>query len=134
MRVSWTDTGKGRFAPLLNVGFRRHGQVMLISPRLLVDTGADGTVLPRFNAKLLGLRDSDLVAEECGVAGARIIVHRLVNLTRTEIEIHGRWLQMPSLVFADQILHPLLGRDIIFQNFDLHMTKTYFELIPLSPA
>jgi len=104
---------------------------MLINPRLLVDTGADGTVLPRFNAKLLGFGDTELVTEECGVAGGRITVHRPRDIAGTGIELHGKWLPLPSLVFADQILHPLLGRDVIFRYFDLHLTGSDFELIPI---
>jgi hypothetical protein len=131
MRVSWTDTGKGRFAPLLTVGFRRHGTGPPTNQLLLVDTGADGTVLPRYNAKFLGFNAAELRPEECGVPGGKITVHRPPDITGTEIEIHGNWLPLPSLVFADQILHPLLGRDIIFKYFDLQMTGSDFELIPI---
>ena len=53
-RVPWTDTGKGRFAPLLTVGFRRRGNSLPVNPILPVDTGADGIVLPRYNARYLG--------------------------------------------------------------------------------
>ena len=130
-RVSWTHTGKGRHAPLLTVGFRRNGKGLPVNPILLVDTGADGTVLPRYNAKLLGFDEALLRPEECGVPGGKIVVHRPPDIAGTEIEIDGTWLPLPSLVFADQILHPLLGRDIIFRYFDLHMTAEDFELVPI---
>ena len=130
-KVPWTDTGKGRFAPLLTVGFRRRGHSLPVNPILLVDTGADGTVLPHYNAKYLGFNDAELRPEECGVPGGKIVVHRPPDVAGTEIEIDGTWLALPSLVFADQILHPLLGRDIIFRYFDLHMTGSDFELVPI---
>lgn len=130
-RVPWTDTGKGRRAPLLTVGLRRRGNALPVNPILLVDTGADGIVLPRHNAKFLGFGEAELRPEECGVPGGRIVVHRPADISGTEIEIGGTWLPLPSLVFADRILHPLLGRDIIFRYFDLHMTATDFELIPV---
>ena len=57
------------------------------------------------------------------------MVRSPVDLSGTDIEIDGVWLPLPSLKFADQILHPLLGRDIIFTYFELRMTKTDFELI-----
>jgi hypothetical protein len=47
----------------------------------------------------------------------------------TEVEIKGEWLPLPSLMFANQILHPLLGRDVIFKYFNLHMTGSDFELV-----
>src|SRR5262245_48847252 len=99
MRVPWRDIGSGRLAPLLTAGFRRHGKMMTVNPLMLVDTGADGTVLPVYNAKLLGFKASDLVAEECVVAAGRITVHRPRDLRGTEIEMLERWLPLPSLAF-----------------------------------
>jgi len=103
---------------------------MLTAPMLLVDTGADGTVLPIYSAKLLGFRDEALIPERCTVAGGTVVVRRPSNLSGTQIEINGSWLPLPSLKFADQILFPLLGRDIIFAHFDLEMTSSDFELRP----
>lgn len=130
MRVPWTDIGKGQSAPLLTVGLRRNGKVMLTAPMLLVDTGADGTVLPRYSAALLGFRPTDLEPEDCTVAGGTITVMRALNISGTDIEINGVWLPLPSLKFADTILFPLLGRDMIFKHFDLTMSDSYFELHP----
>jgi hypothetical protein len=60
---------------------------------------------------------------------APLIVRRPVDLKGTEIELAGSWLPLPSLKFADQLLFPLLGRDIIFSRFELRMTSTHFELL-----
>lgn len=130
-RVPWTDIGKGQSAPLLTVGLRRHGVVMPVTPMLLVDTGADGTMLPRYWATSLGFRAADLIPEENTVAGGIVKVDRPSDLTGTEVEIDGVWLSLPSLRFADRLLFPLLGRDVIFANFDLKMTATDFHLLPL---
>ena len=104
---------------------------MPTSSLLLIDTGADSTVLPVFNAKLLGLTESDLRSEKCGVAGGWMKFQRLKDVSETEIEIDGRWLPVPSLTFTEKILHPILGRDFIFAYFNLHMTGVDFELLPL---
>ena len=129
MRVPWSDAGDGRMAPLLPGGFRRQGRMMLYTPLLLLDTGADGTVVPRYNAKQLGFSDADLEPADCGVAGTTVRMYRPSNMTGTEVEINGEWLTLPSLMFANQILHPLLGRDVIFKYFNLHMTASDFELV-----
>jgi hypothetical protein len=130
VRVRWTDIGKGQSAPLLTVGLRRNGLMMLTNPLLLVDTGADGTVLPRYSAALLGFKDADLIPETCTVAGGTITVKRPVDVAGTEIEIGGVWRTLPSLKFAEQILFPLLGRDVIFAHYDLTMSGSHFELRP----
>jgi hypothetical protein len=55
-------------------------------------------------------------------------MYRPSKVAGTEVEINGQWLPLPSLMFADQILHPLLGRDVIFKYFTLNMTGSDFEL------
>jgi hypothetical protein len=45
MKFPWMPKGRGDYWPLLPVGFRRKGKIMPVNPALLVDTGADGTVL-----------------------------------------------------------------------------------------
>ena len=65
MTFPWTPIAPAQSAPLLRVGFRRHGKIMSTDPLLLVDTGADGVLLNLALAKLMGFHDSDLVTEEC---------------------------------------------------------------------
>lgn len=131
MKGRWTDAGQGRRVPMVLVGIRRRGKTMPTSSLLLIDTGADSTVLPIFNATMLGISPSDLKEERCGVAGGEATFHRLVDVADTEIEIDGSWLPVPSLTFTDRILHPVLGRDFIFAHFSLRMTGTQFELLPI---
>ena len=103
---------------------------MPAAPMMLVDTGADGTLLPIYSAKFLGFGAADLREEPCTVAGGTVTVYRPQDLAGTEIEIDGAWLALPSLAFVEQTLFPLLGRDIIFSHFDLMMTSIDFELLP----
>jgi len=104
---------------------------MATASLLLIDTGADSTVLPSYTAKMLGIGEADLKSERCGVAGGEMPFRRLIDVADTEIEIDGSWLPVPSLTFTDQILHPVLGRDFIFSHFSLRMTGTEFELLPI---
>ena len=45
MKFPWMPKGRGDYWPLLPAGFRRDGKILPVNPALLVDTGADGTVL-----------------------------------------------------------------------------------------
>ena len=130
MRFPWTPIAPAQSAPLLRVGFRRHGKIMSTDPLLLVDTGADGVLLNLALAKLMGFHDSDLVTEECKGANGLMTVHTPKNLAGTEIEIGGKWYPLPSLKFGKSVPISLLGRDLIFAHFDLRMTAGEFELQP----
>jgi hypothetical protein len=52
------------------------------------------------------------------------------SLGLIEIQIGRSWLRLPSLKFGMTPVS-LLGRDLIFSRFELRMTPTEFELIPL---
>lgn len=74
MRFRWVPLGAGRSCPLLQVGIRRNGLALPADPLLLVDTGADGTLLHLQMAKFLGFQDADLVTEESGAADGTMTV------------------------------------------------------------
>lgn len=131
MRFPWIPITREQSAPLLPVGLRRNGNVMATAPLLLVDTGADGTLLHFRWAKLLEFQDADLIEEECMGAGGTMIVYKPKDLARTEIEIGGAWFPIPSLKFGRLVPISLLGRDVIFSHFALRMTASHFELLPL---
>jgi hypothetical protein len=131
MKFRWVTIAPGQSWPMLRVGIRRNGGVMSADTFLLVDTGADGTLLPLKMAKLLGFQDADLQPETCQSAAGRTVVHTPKNLDRIEIEIGSEWIELPSLKFSDGT-YPLLGRDVIFAHFELRMTAEEFELRPLT--
>jgi hypothetical protein len=97
-------------------------------PLLLVDTGADETLLHFRWAKLMGYEEPDLMAEESKAASGTMIVHRPKDLKRVELEIAGDWLSLPTLQFGKKLSISLLGRDMIFGHFELRMTGVDFEL------
>src|SRR5262249_12779006 len=90
-------------------------------------TGADGTLLPLQMAKLLGFETNDLVMETSRTAAGISPMYRPTNPGRIEIQVGGHWLELPTLKFGEHT-PPLLGRDVIFANFTLHMTSSEIEL------
>ena len=100
MKFPWLPFLPGKSAPLLHVGIRRNGVVLGTDVVLLVDTGADETLLHLLWAEQMGFEDTDLVQEECKAASGTMIVYRPKNLRRTELEIGGVWYPLPSLQFG----------------------------------
>ena len=115
---------------MLQVGIRRHGKVMSTVPILMIDTGADETMLHLTRATEMGYQEDDLIEETCSTAGGEATTYRPKDISRTELEIGGSWYQLPSLRFSPTVRCPLLGRNMIFDHFDLRMTPSTFELIP----
>jgi hypothetical protein len=132
MKFRWTIIAPGQSWPLLRVGIRRDGGTVAVDTFLLVDTGADGTLLPLQMAKLLGYQADDLAEETSRTAAGLAPMHRPKNPGLVEIEIGGHWILLPSLKFG-QHTPPLLGRDVLFTNFTLHMTADEIELRRLPP-
>jgi hypothetical protein len=132
MKFPWMPKGRGDYWPLLPVGFRRNGKILPVNPALLVDTGADGTVLNVGLAAGLGFKSSDLAQESSKAIGGQAIVYvpSRPDLGEIQIQIGRTWFPLPSLRFGVAPVS-LLGRDLIFSNFELRMTPSEFELIPL---
>jgi hypothetical protein len=129
MRFRWVAIAGGRSWPLLRARLRRGGNPATIDTFLLVDTGADGTLLPLQMARLLGFGEEDLTSEVSRSVAGETMLRVPRSLHQSEIEIGGKWIALPSLKFAEHT-YPLLGRDVIFANFDLRMTSDEFELRP----
>src|SRR3954464_13084171 len=125
MRFPWLDLGDGRVMPMLRAAIRHDLVSLPFEPLLLVDTGADGTILPRPMAKMLGYGPSDLLSETCGSAGGPVLVDTPEDLRRVGMHVSGEWIRLPSLKFANSAM-ALLGRDVIFSHFDLAMTSEHF--------
>jgi hypothetical protein len=133
MKFRWVTVAPGQSWPLLRVGIRRDGGTVAVDTFLLVDTGADGTLLPLQMAKLLGFQNDDLATETSRTAAGVAPMHKPKNPGRIEIQIGGHWIQLPTLKFGEHT-PPLLGRDVIFANFTLHMTADEIELRPKPQA
>jgi len=127
MKFPWVECGGGVTRPLLPVGFRKDGRVLGVDTLILVDTGADGTMLPLSLAPVIGFAASELKQATSSAIGGRVATWT-AQTTNVRIEIGGHWLPLPTLSFAEES-PPLLGRDVIFANFDLlRMTANETEL------
>lgn len=98
---------------------------------LMVDTGADTTLLHLRWARLMGFQDADLIEETCTSASGKMTVYRPRIHRGIEFEIGDTWFSVPSLQFGRDVPISLLGRDAIFTHFNLKMTPRDFELLPL---
>jgi hypothetical protein len=132
VKFSWLPNGSGGFWPLLPVGFKRNGKILPANPSLLIDTGADGTILNLGLAGLFGFRKADLEEVKGTVVGGQTAIYVPRTPGLLEIQLGRSWHSLPSLAFTATPVS-LLGRDVIFSQFELYMTSTTFELIPTSP-
>jgi hypothetical protein len=94
---------------------------------ILVDTGADGVLLPFALASVLGFSTSDLESHQSGAVGGLTTVWMPRGKPEVDMEVGGHWMGLPSLTFAEKS-PALLGRDVLFTNFDMRMTATEIEL------
>jgi Aspartyl protease len=115
----------------LPVGIRRNGVIVGTDLVLMVDTGADTTLLHLRWARLMGFQDADLLEENCTSASGKMTVYRPRIHQGIEFEIGNTWFSVPSLQFGKDVPISLLGRDAIFTHFNLKMTARDFELLPL---
>jgi hypothetical protein len=130
LRAIDPKTGKEIRWPALPVGFKRDGKYMSVNPTILVDTGADGTVLNLAHAVNFGFEADDLVEETYSTAGGQTTLWAPKNPSLLEIQIGTGWHPLPSLKFGRAPMS-VLGRDVIFSRFELRMTPTEFEFIRL---
>jgi hypothetical protein len=137
MKFPWLSTGNDVktglpvLAPMLPVGFKRDGKYMPLNPTILVDTGAHGTVLNISHAANLGFSAADLVEETYDAAGGPASFWAPKEPGLLEIRIGTGWHPLPTLKFGLSRVS-LLGRDAIFSRFELRMTPTEFEFIPIA--
>jgi hypothetical protein len=85
----------------------------------LIDTGADGTVLPIGYASLMGYTGSDMVAEQGTGVGGTLTMHRATKPSKALVpEIPDlEFVLNPS--FAEGCRMALWGRKDLLQHFDV---------------
>jgi aspartyl protease len=118
-------------APILTVGVRASGVVVGTDLAVMVDTGADQSLLHYRWARLMGYGDADLTEHQSKSANGLMTVYRPRGRRRVEFQIGDLWLSVPSFQFAKKVPISLLGRDMMFEHFE-HVTvsATHFEFSP----
>lgn len=132
MKFPWVRCGDGMARPIVRSSFRRGSTALPTAILVIVDTGADTTVLPFALVSMLGFSTSELESIETNAVGGKVKTWKAkagAGVTGVEVEIGGFWFGLPSLAFAENT-PPLLGRDVLFANFDLRMTAGETELRP----
>jgi len=124
---SYQENGSTKFGriyvPIARVRFFWPKTKSRIDPVLIVDTGADFTILPNYLGRDLGISFKDDCIEESigGVGGTRktFFVKQLVP-----VEIGKFRRNVPLAIMEDDSVPPLLGRLGFFETFNVEFLKT----------
>jgi hypothetical protein len=128
MNFDWIDYGDGKPKPMLHTRLKWNGLMPKTDWFFVIDTGADSCVLPSLMSSQLGISETDLIEEECNTVAGKVKI-KTVSRGRAHIKIDGRWFPAPSLQFGRCGL-PVIGRDFLFNHFDLRMNGRTFWLDP----
>jgi hypothetical protein len=113
----WRVEATGTY-PSLDIEFER-GDIRLPAVSVLIDTGADVSVLPRTWIPMLGLLEKDLrTAATTGIGG---VIRALSAVDAGIVAAFGIWrIALPRVDFIANA--PLiLGRDALFGSLELRM-------------
>lgn len=130
VKFPWINIRAGILAkprPAIRCAFRNGSTHLPNEVLAILDTGADSTVLPKRLASLLGYSDAHLDEITAMVVGATITAWKVKDVRGAAVEIGGVWLDLSCLMFVEGT-PPLLGRDVVFANFDLLMCHGETEL------
>ena len=131
VRFSFEDAGQGVFGrilrPVAKVTLRSPSVDKLVDVWMIVDTGADYTILPRhFSEKLRISLERDCIKDiTAGVGGEQV-----VYLCKPKIQAKiGSFERRIPLAFLDSNEVPALqGRLGFFETFDTEFLKTHFVI------
>ena len=129
MEVSFDYEDKGSspwgriYRPIAKISFRyKNGQVALVA--MVVDTGADYSILPKMVADRLGISLSKdcLKSTTAGVGGQEKIYFLK---TKIEVDLGGIKKLVPVAFFDSDDVPPLLGRLGFLELFDTTFSKKH---------
>lgn len=120
--VAYRDLGLGELRPILilHVTGPRGAKGDIAG---LIDSGADGTVLPAGYAPLMGYTPADIAAQQGAGVGGSVIMHQATTPSQAFVP------EIPDLAFD---LHPsfvqgcqiaLWGRKDLLHQFDVHIME-----------
>lgn len=129
VRFPFEDAGKGIFGrifrPIAKVTFKSSKTDKLVNIWMVVDTGADYTILPRhFSEKLRISLERDCIKDKTFGVGGEQTVYFCKNKIKARI---GNLERDIPLAFLDSNEVPaLLGRLGFLETFDTEFLKTHF--------
>lgn len=102
--------------PIAEVSFKHHTNTIWQPVTMIIDTGADYTLLPRFFASILGIH----LIKDCRViitqgVGGKSSVYLLKKKLRVKIGDFER--EIPLGFLRNDYIPPLLGRQEFFETF-----------------
>ncbi|MBI2346400.1 MAG: aspartyl protease family protein [Deltaproteobacteria bacterium] len=114
--------------PLVPVDFRARGDTRIVPITMLVDTGADFTLLPLRYASLLGI---SLKTDCCTTHSQGIGGKETVHLLKDPVQLHiGKWsARIPLGLLARDDIPPLLGRIHCLERISLLMRRKVTVLV-----
>lgn len=120
--VAYRELGLGELRPflILTVTGPRGAKGPIAG---LIDTGADGTVLPAGYAPLMGYSPEDIAAQQGAGVGGSVTMHQATKPSKAAIpEIPGFEFEIhPCFVEGSQIA--LWGRKDLMQHFDVKIME-----------
>lgn len=112
------------FRPITQVSFHSPAQDIWITTWMIVDTGADFSILPKYLSKDLGisLKKDCVLDSTVGVGGKQTIY--LIK-TKIEAKIGNFIRRVPLAFFSSDETPPLLGRLGFLETFDTNFLKSH---------
>ena len=128
VRFSFEYGGENSFGkihrPVAKVSFKSPKENIWIETQMIVDTGADFTILPRFLAKNLRISlEHDCIKElTSGIGGDQSIY---LYKYKIQIKIGALERHVPIAFFDNNEVPPLLGRTGFLETFDTEFLKSH---------
>ncbi|MEN8253816.1 MAG: retroviral-like aspartic protease family protein [Patescibacteria group bacterium] len=91
------------------------------SIQMLVDTGADYSILPKYAVSLLeiDLKKSKRVVESVGIGGSQ----KVSFIEKTKVKIGSFKREIPVGIAHSNKLPPIMGRHLFFETFNVSFNK-----------
>ena len=123
---SFEDDGEMFFGkvrrPIANVAFQSPKSLIWVKTQLVVDTGADFTILPRHIAELLSISlEHDCVRDATFGIGGEQVIYLCKTRIRTKIDSMER--EVPLAFFDSNEVPAIMGRLGFFETFNTEFRK-----------
>ncbi|MEK9200460.1 MAG: retropepsin-like aspartic protease [Patescibacteria group bacterium] len=124
----YKDEGKCFFGKILRpiaiVSFQNESTKKWLEIAMVVDTGADFSILPKYFSEDLGISlEKDCIKDSTVGVGGEQTIYLLKN--RTPVKVGSISRDVPLAFFAGDEVPPLLGRLGFLETFDVEFLKSH---------